>query len=394
MAEGRSGERAAGQDAPVVHIRGDVTDLHRREHLAAVNAEIGSAQRVMDRLFHWASVIESSDDAIYTKTLDGTVTGWNSGAERMFGYRAEEIVGQSVAVLFPPDRQDEFTHTMEQLRHGERVDHFETVRQRHDGTTLDVSATISPIRDLTGRLIGVASILRDITEQKAIERRRMAFLAAAGHELKTPLTVQAMAVQAARRHLDRGNTAGVERHLATLDDQVRRLTGLVDSLLSVSHLERGELAVRPTRFPLVTAVQDAVGLVQPASQHAIAVEDTAPRLEVCADRDHVVQILINLLSNAIKYSPEADRVEVRVAAAGEDATVAVHDFGLGIAPVDQARLFAPFVRVGPAAERIPGLGVGLYLSSRLAVAQGGRITVESVPGNGATFVLELPLPPG
>jgi len=380
-------------DQPVLRVVADGADPRRRDHLNAINEEIAAAQRVMERLFHWAAAIESSDDAIYAKTLEGTITAWNYGAERMFGYRADEIVGRSVALLFPADRQDEFARIMERLRHGERVDHFETVRRRKDGTTLDVSATISPIRDLDGRLIGVASILRDISERKALERRRMAFLAAAGHELKTPLTVQAMALRAARRALDRGDAATAVRHLATLDQQIGRLTGLVDTLLGVSHIERGVLEVRPSRFPLAAAVGEAVALAQAVGGHAVVVEDGAPGLDVVADRDHIIQILVNLLSNAVKYSPAADRVEVQVGTTDGRATVAVRDFGIGIAPADQARLFAPFARVGPQAASFPGLGVGLYLSARLAEAQGGRITVESAPGTGATFVLELPLPP-
>lgn len=366
----------------------------REERLRAVNQDVAELRRLMERLFHWAAVIESSDDAIFGKTLEGIVTSWNYGAERMYGYVAEEIVGRSVAILFPSDRADEFDRIMTRLREGERIDHFETVRVRKDGGRLDVSVTISPIRDLDGRLIGVASIGRDITAQKRLEERRLAFAAAASHELKTPITVQKMAVQTLRRAVERGNTAAIPRLLTRIEENLARQARLVDGLLDLSRLERGALVARPTRFCLDELVREMVEQLCSLSHHALVVE--APvAVVVDADRDQVGEILLNLVTNAIKYSPAADRVEIAVTANADRATVAVRDFGVGLAPGDEARVFAPFVRGSDAATAgLSGMGLGLYLATQLAELQGGRLHVESTPGEGATFTLHLPLPVG
>lgn len=347
----------------------------------------------MERLVHWAAVIESSDDAIFGKTLEGIITSWNYGAERMYGYDSEEIVGQSVAILFPPERIQEFEQIMAQLRAGQRIDHFETVRVRKDGTRLDVSVTISPIFDVSGHLIGVASIGRDITESKRLEERRLAFAAAASHELKTPLTLQQMVIDALRRAIDRGNMDALPRLIGRLQESQNRQVRLIDGLLDLSRLERGVLVAEPTCFVLNDLVDETTAEMSGLSPHQFAVDATGP-IRVVADRGQVGQILINLLTNAVKYSPDADRVEVTLAATGGWASVAVRDFGIGLAPEDQARVFEPFVRgEDQATAALSGMGLGLYLASQLTALQGGRLRIESAPGHGATFTVELPQAP-
>lgn len=377
---------------PHFHAASDANLARREERLLAHNRDVAQLARMTERLVHWAAVIESSDDAIFGKTLDGIITSWNYGAERLYGYAPEEIVGRSVAVLFPSDRPDEFDRIMTRLRRGERIDHYETVRVRKDGSSVDVSVTISPIRDPGGALIGVASIGRDITERKRLEQRRLAFAVAASHELKTPLTVQRIAVQALRRAVERGNMAALPRLLDRIEDGLSRQARLVDGLLEASRLERGALVARPTRFALDDLVRDTADQLRGLSHHDFLVAAPAP-VEVVADRDQVGQVLVNLLANAVKYSPAADRVEIAVAADGW-ATVAVRDYGVGLAPVDQERVFEPFVRVeGEATAALSGMGLGLYLASQLTALQGGRLRVESAAGKGATFTLDLPLPP-
>jgi PAS domain S-box-containing protein len=128
--------------------------------------DITERKRAEEALLHLAAIVESSDDAILGKNLEGIITSWNGAAERMYGYRAEEMVGQPVTLLFAPDRQDEFSQIMAHIRRGERVDHYETTRMRKDGTFLTVSVTVSPIKDSTGTIIGASAIARDITEHK------------------------------------------------------------------------------------------------------------------------------------------------------------------------------------------------------------------------------------
>lgn len=158
----------------------------QNEKLNIVNEELLDVQRIMEKLFYWAAIIESSDDAIFGKTLEGVITSWNYGAERMYGYQADEIIGKPVTLLFPQDRKDEYRYIMNHVTRGEAIDHFETRRTRKDGTEITVSVTISPIKDFKGAIIGVSSIARDITERKHTENN-FRFLADASTILSSSL---------------------------------------------------------------------------------------------------------------------------------------------------------------------------------------------------------------
>ena len=164
--------------------------------------DITDRRQAEEARLHLAAIVSSSDDAILSKDLDGMITSWNAAAERMYGYSAQEIVGQPVTLLFPPDRQNELTQIMERIRRGERVDHYETTRVRKDGSQLSVSVTVSPIKN-SSTVIGASAIARDITERKALEQQREAFVGLVTHELKTPLTALQGNIQLAQRRLTR-----------------------------------------------------------------------------------------------------------------------------------------------------------------------------------------------
>ena len=132
----------------------------------------------------FSAIVESSDDAIVSKDLNGTVRTWNPGAERLFGYTAEEIVGKPATILIPPDRRDEEVRILERLRNGERIDHYETVRQRKDGSLVEISLTVSPIKDAEGRIIGASKIARDITERKRAQQQQHLLLKEMDHRIK------------------------------------------------------------------------------------------------------------------------------------------------------------------------------------------------------------------
>ena len=196
----RERERAlgSGADAYLAGSRVDEDLSSVLERFACETPALAGTSAVAERL---AAIVESSDDAIIAKTLDGVITRWNGAAERLYGYTAAEAIGQPITIIVPPDRADEELRILEKLRRGERVDHFETVRQRRDGTTFEVSVTISPVRDRTGRVIGASKIARDISERKRVERllRDQAeeiveanrlkdeFLSTLSHELRTPI---------------------------------------------------------------------------------------------------------------------------------------------------------------------------------------------------------------
>jgi PAS domain S-box-containing protein len=150
-----------------------------------------------------ASIVESSNDAIISKSLDGIITSWNRGAERLFGYTAEEVIGKAVTILIPEDRMSEEPEILERIRRGKRVDHYDTVRRRKDGSLIDISLTVSPLKDADGRIIGASKIARDITERKRAQERQKLLVNEMQHRIKNSLaTIQAIATQTLNQHTE------------------------------------------------------------------------------------------------------------------------------------------------------------------------------------------------
>jgi PAS domain S-box-containing protein len=471
--------------------------------------DITERKRAEEALLHLAAIVESSDDAILGKNLEGIITSWNAAAERMYGYRAEEMVGQPVTLLFVPDRQDEFSQIMAHIRRGERVDHYETTRVRKDGTFLTVSVTVSPIKDSTGTIIGASAIARDITEHRRLEakfrrlfdsnligvfvsdfagtfldandtfldllgytreevlagtirrdaltpsefhylsqeavnalqetgasgtyeteylhksgrripvlvavtrieqtetcmgfvldisaskelvKRKDEFISMASHELKTPVTSLKGFLGLLQRRLTLQRDEKALHYLARMDAQVTKLTKLINDLLDLSKMQTGQLDYREERFDLDELVQEIVETVQETTQTHHLLLEGQTQAEVSGDRDRIGQVLINLLNNAIKYSPQGDRVLVRVAISQNKALVSVQDFGIGIAKEHQHKIFERFYQVTDAEEKTyPGLGIGLYISYEIVKRHSGQMWVESKKGEGASFYFTLPL---
>lgn len=356
---------------------------------AALFIERKHADELRARL---AAIVESSDDAIVSKDLNGIVMTWNAGAQRLFGYTAEEAVGRPITIIIPPDRLDEEPQILQRIRRGERVDHFETIRQRKDGTTLDISLTISPIVDSRGTIVGASKIARDITERRVLERQKDAFIGIAAHELRTPVTgIKAYAQLLARRLRRTGDAASVDT-LEKLDTQVDRLNGLIEDLLDVTRIQSGALPYRPAPFDLRALLAEVIDETQrTTTQHQIVTDYAAP-VTLVGDRNRIGQVVTNLLTNAIKYSPQADRIIVRAASENGNLIVSVQDFGIGIPKADQPHIFERFYRVNAESRAAyAGLGLGLYISAEFVKRHGGTIWVESEEGQGTTIAFSLPL---
>jgi PAS domain S-box-containing protein len=356
---------------------------------AALLIERKRAEETRARL---AAIVESSDDAIVSKDLNGIITSWNSGAERLFGYRADEAIGQPITIVIPPDRLDEEPEILRRIRHGERVDHFETVRRRKDGALRDISLTVSPIVDGRGTIVGASKIARDITERRSLERQREAFVGIAAHELRTPVTGIKGYTQLLARRLRRVGESSAVETLARLDAQVDRLTSLIDDLLDVTRIEGGSLSFRPGPFELNALLAEIIDVVQRTSARHRIVSELASPVTLVGDRERIGQVVTNLLTNAIAYSPQSDRVIVRTVLDVEDVVVAVQDFGIGIPKVDQPRVFDRFYRVNSESRAgHAGLGLGLYIAAEFVRRHGGTIWVESETGEGTTISFSLPL---
>jgi len=373
--------------------------------------DITDRRRAEEALLRTSAIVSSSYDAILSKDLDGIITSWNRGAERMYGYSAQEIVGQSVKLLFPKDHHDEFTWIMERIRRGEQVEPYETRRVRKDGVFLIVSVTVSPIKDSSGTIIGVSAIARDITEQKDLERQREAFVSMVTHELKNPLTALQGTVQLAQRWLGRmlgqAEMLGDERQavlekvlimLGRSQQQLQLQHRLINDLLDVSRIQEDKLELLLAPCDLVELVCETVQDYQATHPSRLLILDLPEQgsLPISADRDRVQQVLSNYLANALKFSPNEEPVQVGMMLEANDVRVWVQDHGPGLTRSQQQHIWkrfyqAPQKPIQSGAKM--GLGLGLYICQQLISRQQGQVGVESSPGQGATFWFSLPISP-
>ena len=348
-----------------------------------------------------AAIVASSDDAIISKTLQGIVTSWNEGAERLFGYTSKEAIGKSITMLIPPDRKAEEEMILSRLRRGERVDHYETVRRAKDGRLLDISLTISPIRNDAGALVGASKVARDVSVQKRAQRereeadtRKNEFLALLAHELRNPLGPIRHAVTILRAR----TPSPEELHWATsiIDRQTERMTRLVDDLLDVAQISRGTIELRRGRVDIADVLKAAVessGTLIERARHQLSVTPPEEPLYVEGDPTRLTQSITNLLDNAAKYTDPGGQIWLSATREGDEAVIRVRDSGIGIAPDILPRIFDMFTQVGLSLDRAQGgLGVGLSLVDRLVKLHGGSVSAYSGGfGTGSQFTIRLPV---
>ena len=361
-----------------------------------------SAERAQDYL---ASIVDSSDDAIVSKNLDGIITSWNRAAERMFGYSSDEAVGKHISLIIPPELIDEEYAILARVKSGQRVDHFETKRRTRAGRLVDMSLTVSPILDRHGRIVGASKIGRDVTEQRRTEallaetsRRKDEFLTNMSHELRTPMN----AVIGIAHLLTRADnlSAKDQKLVAMLKQSSDNLMGLINNLLDFSRLETGALHLEETEFDLAALIEKAVVMLD------VTARDKGLKLDVSWPSDlmdryvgdplRLQQVISNLLANAIKFT-ERGGVEVRVRVRGRhdditDLAIDVADTGVGIPPDKLDVIFDKFMQADASTtRRFGGSGLGLSICRALIETMGGRISVVSRPEIGSTFTVEVPL---
>ncbi|MET4137923.1 PAS domain S-box protein [Pedobacter sp. UYP1] len=366
------------------------TDRYASLLLIGTTLDITDVKYAEEKSAKLAAIIDSSNDAVISKTLSGIITSWNDSAERTFGYSADEIIGQPILTLIPPDLREEEAQILSRLSKGERVDHFETRRITKTGKLIDVSLTISPVKDRDGHIIGLSKIARDITERKQEEQRKNDFVAMVSHELKTPLTALTGYLQLL---LMRAKKAGDEfgvKSLIRAEAQTKKMVSMIHDFLSLARMEEGKLQIERREVelhPLIVEIaEDAKFLT---SQHTIKLIDCED-VAIFADRDKIAQVLMNLVSNAIKYSPEGGLITLGCEKQTGKVKIYVSDQGIGISPQDQKRLFERFYRVNNnGIKTVPGFGIGLYLVSEILRYHDSEIVVESEENAGSVFYFYL-----
>lgn len=381
-----------GQLSGAVNILVDISDRRRSE---------------LDRA-HLSAIVDSSEDAIISKDLNGFVQSWNAAAQRLFGYTTEEAVGRHISFLIPPERADEEDQILARLRAGERVYHFDTVRVRSDGQPIHVALTISPVRDEAGRVVGASKIARDITDRKLAEvrtyrllaqlkeadQRKDEFLAILAHELRSPLAPLRNLLEIMKR--GDGNGGVIEQVRSTLERQLGQMVRLVDDLLDVSRITRGMLELRKERVELATAIHQSVEVCRPlaeSAKHDLSVSLPPEPIYLHADLARMTQVFSNLLSNAFKYTEPGGRVWLTVVRQGSNVVVNVKDTGVGIPPDKIGSVFEMFTQIDRSSERSQdGLGIGLSVVKRLVEMHGGSVDAySSGQGCGSEFVVRLPI---
>lgn len=341
-----------------------------------------------------SAIIASSDDAIISKDLNSIITSWNNSAERIFGYTEAEMIGQSILKLIPEDRQEEEPLILGLIKSGQRVDHFEAKRLTKWGTLIDVSLTISPVKDLQDNIIGVSKIARDISAQKLEEQRKKDFIAVVSHELKTPLTSMRSYVQMALSKVKKNGDKISEHLLDRAEVQTTKMIRMINDFLNLTRLEEGQMAVSFAKFSLPELMNEVLseGAVLAQSHHIQQL--SCPDIELYADREKIIHVMTNLIGNAVKYSSVGSLIEVNSISSADQLEISVRDQGIGISLEDQKYLFDRFYRVeNEVVKNISGFGIGLYLVSEILRLHGTTIKVSSELGKGTTFSFCLPISP-
>jgi PAS domain S-box-containing protein len=379
--------------------------------MAAASGSLDDDEIAAARL---AAIVSSSDDAIVSKTLDGVITSWNVGAERMFGFTESEAVGRHITLIIPKDRHAEEEHVLARLRRGERVEHFETVRIRKDGTAIDISLTVSPVLSAAGVVVGASKIARDISDRKRMEREHAAllvrerearaaaedanrlkddFLAVLSHELRTPLNTAMGWV----RLIEAGQLApedsrkGIGAIRRSLDQQLR----LINDLLDLTSLAAGRLRIVPEYVDLCELVRLAAEAWRaPAATAKIDVVTTLDGpVPIYGDPERLTQVFSNLMANALKFTPQGGRVSVSVGVDGSAAYLVVTDSGRGIEADFLPHVFERFRQAETTTTRsVGGVGLGLAIVRSLVELHDGEVRAASDgAGRGACFTITLPL---
>jgi PAS domain S-box-containing protein len=311
-----------------------------------------------------AAIVESSDDAIVAKTLDGTIVAWNSSAERLYGHSAAEIVGQNISTIVPDDRASELAGILVRVREGERIEHFETTRVRKDGSRVAVSVSMSPIRNRAGAIIGASSVARDVTERNAarealaeserhaaatksratadesLSRAKSEVVSLVSHELRSPLaSIVGFTELLFTRDL---SEAQRKVYLGVMLREARRLTELVNGVLHLQRLEEGHQTLRLAPVDLRALVQRAVEAAGEDDRRPIGMILPEPLPLVKADPDALLEVLGNFLSNARKFSPAGGTIRIGARVVDDMVQVYVRDEGLGLPPEAMPKLFQKF----------------------------------------------------
>ena len=381
--------------SPIKNVNGDIIGISKIVRDISGQNEANEKQAVL------AAIVDSSDDAIISKTLFGIITSWNYAASKMFGYTEAEAMGKHISIIIPPDRIDEEAMIIESIRNGKKIQHFETVRVARGGRELNISLTVSPVRNKDGKIIGASKIARDITEKIETEKQRLLytkklqqlneykdeFMAMASHELKTPLTIIKANLELLLLKMQKdANSFFVEKTLK----QVNKLDNLINDLLDVSKIQSGKLELKLADFNMNILLKDIISNIQFTTLIRIILKENSSKVSAYGDQDRIGLVITNLINNAIKYAPNSKEIVIDTFKSDDVITVTIKDNGIGIPREELINIFSRFYRVPGLNSTFSGSGIGLYISSEIIRRHGGKIWAESELDTGSTFYFSIP----
>jgi PAS domain S-box-containing protein len=366
--------------------------------------ELKRAQEAGEKL---AAIVKNSNEAIIGKDLDGIISEWNEGAEKMYGFKANEVIGKNIKILAPQDKYSEIDAILKRTAQGEKINHFPTIRLRKDGTKIDVSISISPIKNTIGKIIGLSTITMDITKEREIDKAKTEFVSLASHQLRTPLTAINWYIEMLLAG-DAGKISTKQKqYLNEVGASTKRMAELVSSLLNVSRLDLGTFAIEPTPIDVVALTKDVIKEEQPQIiEKKLQIKETYGKNVplFLADSKLFRIILQNLFSNAVKYTNENGSVKLNIAAlkkgelfdsktlTEDSLTISIADSGIGIPFNQQSRIFTKLFRADNVAKLTKeGTGLGLYIVKSIIDQSGGSIWFESQENKGTTFYVSFAL---
>ncbi|MBI3728851.1 MAG: PAS domain S-box protein [Burkholderiales bacterium] len=346
------------------------------------------------KLVRLSAIIDSSEDAIIGESLDGIINSWNAGAEKLFGYRADEVLDRSSRLLYSDDDVIASSARLSSIIKGERISHFEVTGMRKNGKKIQLSVAMSPVHDSDQNVIAASTIARDITERKQMDNMKAAFISTVSHELRTPIT----SIRGALGLLESGTLTELSPkalHLVRIaHDNSKRLTGLVNDILDMEKITSGHMRFEIQRVDLTAlalqAIEANTGYAQ-ERQTSFMLTECPKSAWVMGDTDRIMQVFANLLSNAAKYSPEHEQIEIRLKYHDDIFKIEVEDHGAGIPEEFRPRIFGKFAQAEEHGEKnLGGAGLGLNITKNLVETMGGSIGFESEPGMRTVFWFTLP----
>ncbi len=374
-----------------------IENARLREQLTQKISDLAQAESrhrsASKRLGEFAAIVESSDDAIISKDLTGRITSWNPAATRILGYRCEEMIGTPILSIIPEEMHADEPIILASIRAGRRIEHFETIRLRKDGKRIDVSLSISPVRDESGQIVGAAKILRDISARKALELSLLQAekIAATGrmaatiaHEINNPLEAIVNLLYLAR---EQATDPAQAEYLAAAESEVGRVSHIAKQTLG---FYRDPTSVVSTSLSDIAA--EAIRIYEPRCRAAgIHIErQLDPSPDIVLRKGEIMQVLSNLITNAIYAMPSGGTLTIAVQRAPEGGVVlSVQDTGTGIPAEQLPRVFDAFYTT-----RSVGTGIGLFVAKQFIEGHGGNIEVESSTGHnfhGTKMSIYLPL---